>query len=900
MKWLMLAFLALLILFCISQPVLSAEYTCDSCSTCSGNISSASAGDVVKLATDISAGSSTCINISYVDGVTFDCQSYLIYGGDSYTFGIYLEDSNYTVIRNCEVRGFNYGIFVLSSHNTIDNVVCYVNSWAGIDILGGATNNTVRNSVFRNNAGQEGHGILLTGDVTYNRFINVTSKSNSRGLSLRSSSNFNTFTDLLVESNTVYGININESDSNVVNDSTIGNNPIGIWIGDDVSSNLIYNNYFDNSNNAQIDSGVNDWNITKTAGTNIIGEDYLGGNFWSDYTGQDSDGDGLGDSPYDLGTNNYDYLPLVHPPFVINLVPPTPGNESIVNVDWVFVNASANEVLEACLLEWNGLNESISVSGRYCSSNKTGLNDGDYWFRVWGNDSLGNSSGTGMRLVTINTTVVDTAPPNIQYTIQPNIIVNGSNVSLMIDASDPSGVDRTWLNITLPDSTYQTIDLQNGVAINYTTTSLIGRYNITFFANDTLGNEGNVSDYFNAQESVVTMNFTVNVINNTGGGIVCNLTVYDAGTSDVVAEYQAGDGRFEEDLAGGMYDFLFNAYNRDLQVLLTGISLSQNTNRSIGLDKPYQASGFVHTYAVESNYTISNVRVRIAYTESLFSNESHMGVYICENWNFSQRSCTGSWNKTIAIQNQTQNYFDVYVSSFSAFSIKQEPYCGDGVCSSEEDSSSCPVDCECDPNEVRPCNVTHQGVCGVGDEMCVDGSWTGCPSPVTETCNGEDDDCNGVIDDVLGGTSVESTQCGCYGGADPQDEICNGIDDDCDGDIDEEGDCCINNETRECGPSNETGICKKGISTCINNVWGSCENATYATDEICGNDLDDDCDGETDEDCGWGLGLDLGLVLILVGVIILIVIVILYLHFRSKGKELTWEELKKKWTPAYQ
>jgi len=890
MKWL-LAFLTLLLLIYIPQPVLSAEYTCDSCSGCSGNISSASSGDVVRLTTDIYADSTACINISYVNGVTFDCDSYTIDGGDSYTFGIDLDGSDYISIKNCRIQDFSYGIFVSSSHNVIDNVVSSGNSWAGINILNLQTNNTIRNSVFSSNT----DGIRLTGNVTYNRFINVTCSSNEHGLIVRSSSNFNTFTDMTVKSNTEHGININESVSNTIKDSTIENNPIGIWVGDNANSNLIYNNYFDNTDNAQIDSGLNDWNITKTPGTNIIREDYLGGNFWSDYSGTDSDGDGLGDTAYSLGASNYDYLPLVHPPFVINLVPPTPGNGSVLSENWVFVNASANEVLDSCLLEWNGVNESISVSGRFCYKNKTGLGDGYYSFRVWGNDPLGNSSGTGERFITINATIPDTTPPDILYYVQPRLVVNGSNVSLMINASDPSGVDKTWLTIILPDSTPQTMNLENGVATNYTT-SLIGRYNITFFANDTLGYEANASDYFDARESIAPVNLIVNVVNNTGGGIWCNLTIYETGTLNVAGEYQSGDGSFDEVLLDGVYDFLFEAYYGDLQVLLREVNISQNANRTFGLDRPYPAYGFTHTYVVQNDYIMSSARVRVAYTESLFSNESYLGVYVCEDWDFENRGCDGDWSKTIGIQNKTQDYFDVEVSGFSAFSIKQEAYCGDGDCSGDEDSGSCPEDCECDLGDTRPCNVTHQGECGKGDEMCVDGQWTGCPEPENEICDGEDNDCDGVIDNVNGGESVEETQCRCYDGGTPQDEVCNGIDDDCDYDIDEDGDCCVNDETRSCGPSNETGTCKKGTSTCSNNIWGSCEGAVYATDEICGNELDDDCDGETDEDC-WDW---MGLVLILVGIIILVVVAVLYLHLRSKGEELTWEELRKKWTPAYQ
>ena len=53
------------------------------------------------------------------------------------------------------------------------------------------------------------------------------------------------------------------------------------------SNNTIYNNYFGNTHNAR-DDGTNVWNITKTDGTNIVRGSYLGGNYWSDYAGNDT------------------------------------------------------------------------------------------------------------------------------------------------------------------------------------------------------------------------------------------------------------------------------------------------------------------------------------------------------------------------------------------------------------------------------------------------------------------------------------------------------------------------------------------------------------------------------------------------------------------------------------
>lgn len=86
--------------------------------------------------------------------------------------------------------------------------------------------------------------------------------------------------------------------------------------------NLIYNNYANNTFNTDINTTDTTWNLSKTAGRNIVGGPYIGGNFWASPTetgfsemAPDKDGDGLADTQYTWlavnGTNITDYLPLV-------------------------------------------------------------------------------------------------------------------------------------------------------------------------------------------------------------------------------------------------------------------------------------------------------------------------------------------------------------------------------------------------------------------------------------------------------------------------------------------------------------------------------------------------------------------------------------------------------------
>ena len=219
-----------------------------------------------------------------------------------------LVNSTNITVKNLNLTNKWQGMLLaFTTNSTLENIHASKNEY-GIHIILSSDNTIIGSTIINNR-----YGIYLWGDGARGNVIhnNTISNNNIAGIWLGDFAGSNTISHNTINANNDGILLGYKGSNNTITRNNILRNTNGIRAGSD--GNIIYhNNFVDNDVQAYSYGSANIWHDRYPSG----------GNYWSDYVGEDnfsgvlqdeSGSDGIIDTPYIIDPDNQDRYPLISP-----------------------------------------------------------------------------------------------------------------------------------------------------------------------------------------------------------------------------------------------------------------------------------------------------------------------------------------------------------------------------------------------------------------------------------------------------------------------------------------------------------------------------------------------------------------------------------------------------------
>ena len=227
---------------------------------------------------------------------------------------------------NCSIVGNNIinneiGIKILNSNNIVISDNNITENLGDAMQVTDSRNSIISNNNITGNGSTGGRATALSSSDNFTLSGNIL-KNNRYGILLGATSYCKIFGNNITE-NRKWGIALFDGSNNItVYENYIVNNDVGIDFFDyppSANFNKFYHNIF-------LENSPHVSNILRLQ---QIWDNGFEGNYWSDYSGTDNNGDGIGDAPYVMDENNKDNYPLMNP-----LIPITQEPEAFP-ITWI-------------------------------------------------------------------------------------------------------------------------------------------------------------------------------------------------------------------------------------------------------------------------------------------------------------------------------------------------------------------------------------------------------------------------------------------------------------------------------------------------------------------------------------------------------------------------------------